>query len=113
MEQLNSQNVKSKIIVVRNTKVIIDTDVAELYGVKTKEINQAYKNNPDKFLIDYVIILSKEEKIELVKNFDHLQKLKYSSQSPKAFTEKGLYMLATILKSPQATQTIPLSVSFP
>ena len=90
MEQLNSQNVKSKIIAIRNTKVIIDRDVAELYGVETKEINQAYKNNPDKFLIDYVIILSKEEKIELVKNFYHLQKLKYSSQSPKAFTEKGI-----------------------
>ena len=89
MNQLNSFNVESKIIIVRNTKIIIDRDVAELYGVETKEINQAYKNNPDKFLIDYVIILSKEEKIELVKNFDHLQKLKFLVNSQRLLLKKG------------------------
>jgi len=105
MELIRFNNVEDKIITIRNTKVIIDSDVAQLYGVQTKEINQAIKNNPDKFLTDYIILLTKEEKNELVKNFDHLQKLKYSSKLPNAITEKGLYMLATILKSPQATQT--------
>lgn len=105
MELIKFNNVENKIITIRNIKVIIDSDVAELYGVQTKEINQAIKNNPEKFPEDYTIELTKEEKNELVKIFDHLNKLKFSSALPKAFTEKGLYMLATILKSPQATQT--------
>ena len=105
MELIIFNNVENRIITLRNTKVIIDSDVAELYGVQTKEINQAIKNNPEKFPEDYTIELTKVEKTELVKNFDHLNKLKFSSALPKAFTEKGLYMLATILKSPQATQT--------
>ncbi|MCG2814081.1 MAG: ORF6N domain-containing protein [Thermodesulfovibrionales bacterium] len=63
------------------------------------------KNNPDKFLGGYILELSKEEKNELVENFHRFEKLKHSTVNPKAFTEKGLYMLATILKSPQATQT--------
>jgi phage regulator Rha-like protein len=105
MELIKFNNVENRIFTLRNTKVIIDSDVAELYGVQTKEINQAIKNNPEKFPEDYTIELTKVEKTELVKNFDHLNKLKFSSALPKAFTEKGLYMLATILKSPQATQT--------
>lgn len=113
MNQLNSFNVESKIIVVRNTKVIIDRDVAELYGVETRDINKAVKNNLDKFPEGYYFELTINEKDELVKNFHHLNSIKHSKVNPKAFTEKGLYMLATILKSPQATQTTPLSVSFP
>lgn len=105
MKLIKFNNVENRIVTLRNTKVIIDSDVAELYGVQTKEINQAIKNNPEKFPEDYTIELTKVEKTELVKNFDHLNKLKFSSALPKAFTEKGLYMLATILKSPQATQT--------
>ena len=97
--------VESKIIELRNQKVILDSDVANLYGVTTKEINQAVKNNPEKFPEGYIFSLTKEEKAEVVKNFDHLEKLKFSTQLPKAFTEKGLYMLATILKSDMATQT--------
>jgi pantoate kinase len=78
--------------------------VAELYGVETKRVNEAVSNNPDKFPEGYIIDLSSEEWGNL--------KSKFSTSSwggknklPKAFTEKGLYMLATILKSPQATQT--------
>lgn len=98
-------NVKEKIINIRNQKVILDTDVAYLYGVKTKEVNQAVRNNPDKFPYGYVFDLTLDEKVEVVKNFDHLEKLKFSKVAPKAFTEKGLYMLATILKSQVATET--------
>ena len=85
--------------------VILDRDVAALYGVETKEINQAVKNNPGKFLEGYIVTLTNREKNELVKNFDRFNTLKHSSSAPSTFTEKGLYMLATILKSPAATQT--------
>lgn len=98
-------NVEEKIITLRNQQVILDCDVAELYGVATKEINQAVRNNPEKFPDGYIFELDSQEKGEVVKNFDHLQNLRFSPQFPKAFTEKGLYMLATILKSPRAVQT--------
>ncbi len=97
--------VEDKILTVRNQSVILDSDVAELYGVETRDINKSVKNNPDKFPVGYIFELDKSEKREVVEIFHHLKKLKYSSVLPKAFTEKGLYMLATILKSEQATQT--------
>ena len=106
MNEIISYNeVEKRILQIREQSVLLDRDVAELYGVLTKEINQAVSNNPDKFPKNYVISLSKKEKSELVKNFDRFEKLKHSSVHPTAFTEKGLYMLATILKSPIATQT--------
>jgi len=98
-------DVDSKIIEIRKIKVLLDSDVASLYGIQTKEVNQAVKNNPDKFPKGYIISINKNEKSELVKIFDRFNKLKHSSAPVKAFTEKGLYMLATILKSPKATQT--------
>lgn len=97
--------VENKIITIRDQKVIVDSDVAVLYGVETKRINEAVKNNPDKFPGGYMMELSQSEKDKVVENFDHLNKLKFSSQLPKVFTEKGLYMLATILKSSRATET--------
>jgi phage regulator Rha-like protein len=97
--------VQDLIVELRGQQVLIDADVAKLYGVETKEINRAVSNNPDKFPDGYVLKLSGEEKSEVVKNFHHLEKLRFSPHPPKAFTEKGLYMLATILKSKQATQT--------
>ena len=103
MEEL--ENVESKIITLRNQQVIIDCDVAELYGVQTRDINKAVKNNPEKFPKGYIFQLEPPEKAEVVENFHHLEKIRFSPQLPKAFTEKGLYMLATILKSPQAVQT--------
>jgi len=103
MEVLNIGNLENKIIVLRNEKVLLSNDVAEIYGVETRDINKALKNNPEKFPNGYVVELSKDEKKEVVENFHHLEKLKYSPHLPKAFTEKGLYMLATILKSKRAT----------
>ncbi len=97
--------VEDKIIEVRQQNVIIDSDVADLYGVETKQINQALSRNSNKFPDGYVISLTKQEKEEVVTNCDHLEKLKFSPSLPKAFTEKGLYMLATILKSPKAVET--------
>ena len=96
---------ESKIIVVRNIQVILDRDVAELYGVETRDINKAVKNNPKKFPPGYVIELNNNEKEELIKNFDRFKKLKHSTVAPHAFTEQGLYMLATILKGDLAIST--------
>ena len=85
-------DIEDKLIKYGTKIVLIDSDVAILYGVTTKEVNQAVSNNLDKFPSGYIIELTKEEKIEVVKKFDHLEKLKYSPYLPKVFTEKGLYM---------------------
>ncbi len=98
------KDVESKVITLRNQYVLIDKDVAELYGVETKRINEAVRNNPDKFPEGYVFELQLSENQQLVEIFDRFKTLNHSF-STKAFTEKGLYMLATILKSPIATQT--------
>lgn len=98
------EDVKNAIVPLRGVEVIPDFLVAHLYGVQTKEVNQAVKNNPDKFPEGFILEYSKEEKSELVKKFDQFN-IKHSSAKVKGFTEKGLYMLATILKSRIATQT--------
>ncbi len=105
MRMVKLETVQDKIIDIRGEKVILDSDVAALYGVKTKSINEAVKNNPDKFPEGYIVRLTDSEKKELVENFDQFNKIKHSSADLKAFTEKGLYMLATIIKSPKAVQT--------
>ena len=92
----NIVDVESKIITIRNQQVILDSDVAELYGVKTKRVNEAVSNNPEKFPEGYVFELFEHEKNELVEIFDRFNRQKHSTAMPKAFTEKGLYMLATI-----------------
>lgn len=102
---MNDEAVENKIIKIRDTYIILDSDVAELYGVETKRVNEAVKNNPEKFPDGYLIELDSIEKDELVENFDRFDKLKHSTASPKAFTEKGMYMLATILKSSKAVET--------
>jgi len=105
MDIVKFESLEKKLIQYNNDVVLVDKDVAELYGVSTKEINQAVSNNLDKFPNSYILELSKEDKNELVKNFDRFKKLKHSTVNPKVFTEKGLYMLATILKGDVATQT--------
>jgi hypothetical protein len=103
MDVLKINSVEEKIITLRGIPVILDSDVAQLYEVETREINQAVKNNPDKFPEGYIIQLNKQEwgnlksKI-LISSWGGKNKL------PNVFTEKGLYMLATILKSPTATK---------
>ena len=96
-------NVQRSIVSVRGQQIIIDADVAHLYGVETKRINEAVRNNPDKFPSDYMFILTKEE-VEALRSKNSSTNLSLKSRTlPKAFTEKGLYMLATILKSKHAT----------
>lgn len=103
------ENLKEIIIEIRGQRVLLDADVAVIYGVETKRINEAVKNNPDRFPSGYVIELNDDDKNELVENFDRFNRLKHSSATPRAFTEKGIYMLATILKSQQALQ-VTLSI---
>lgn len=105
MNLIPFQEVKDKIIHLRGQDVILDFAVAELYGVETREVNQAVKNNQNKFPDGYVFEVNKQEKSEVIKNFDDLGSMKFSPTQPKAFTEKGLYMLATILKGERATET--------
>ena len=103
MNILPFQTIKEKIITINDLPVILDFDVAELYGVQTKEVNQAVKNNPNKFPDGYVFKLDDKQITDLrSKNLTANSK---SRVAPKAFTEKGLYMLATILKGKVATAT--------
>jgi hypothetical protein len=98
------ENLTELIIELRDERVLLDADVAQIYGVETRDINKAVANNPDKFPAGYIVELSKPEKDGLVEKFHRFAKLKHSTVNPKAFTEKGLYMMATILKSQQATE---------
>ena len=105
LPDVTSEDVEERVLVLRNQRVLIDSDVAELYGIETKRVNEAVRNNPEKFPYGYIFVLDKYEKQEVVENFDHLNKLKFSKVQPTAFTERGLYMLATILKSERAIST--------
>ena len=113
---ISMEDVHNKIVVLRDEPVILDRDVAELYGVQTKEINQAVRNNPEKFPAGYMFVLNNQEVAEVrskilttpLENIENEQVMPDFSKShynPTAFTERGLYMMATILKSKQAVLT--------
>ena len=107
--ELVVQRVESMILAIRGVNVILDADVADLYSVETKRINEAVKNNPDKFPEDYMFVLTDEELQVLRSKFStsNILRSKFSTKSrtlPRAFTEKGLYMLATILRSKKSIE---------
>lgn len=111
-DMVKIENLKGKIIKIGGQSVLLDSDVANIYGVETKRINEAVKNNPDKFPVGYIIELDKAEWDALKSKFSTSMK-GGKVKLPSAFTEKGLYMLATILKSPVATQaTISIIETF-
>ncbi len=87
----------------RGQRVVLDADLAELYGVQTKVLNQAVKRNAERFPEDFTFRLTEQEKTEVVTNCDHLQRLKFSPQLPAAYTEHGAIMAAMVVNSPQAT----------
>ncbi len=101
---LLSLKVQEKIAIIRRQPVISDADVAELYGVETKRINEAVRNNPDKFPEDYMFSITQEELDDLRSKISTTNISTKSRIMPKVFTERGLYMLATILKSKRATE---------
>jgi len=94
--------IQQRILLIRGEKVIIDADLAEAYGVTTKALNQAIRRNADRFPADFMFRLTKEEKREVVTNCDHLENLKFSPVNPRAFTEHGAIMAASVLNSPKA-----------
>ena len=100
---LDVKIIQERILEIRGQKVLLDQDVALIYGVETKRINEAVKNNPEKFPEGYLIQISKDEWVGLKSKFS-TSKRGGKVKPPTAFPEKGLYMLATILKSPQATE---------
>ncbi|PUE65989.1 ORF6N domain-containing protein [Arcobacter caeni] len=100
---INENNIKDKIYTIRNLQVMLDKDLAELYGVETKRINEAVKNNQDKFQDDFYFELSDYEFEDLRSKFSTANFSK-TRINPKVFTEQGIYMLATILKSKMASQ---------
>lgn len=98
-------SIKNKIFVIRNTQVMIDKDLAELFGTTTKAFNQAVNRNIDRFPSDFRFQLNETEKNELVTNCDRFKTLKHSTSNPYAFTEQGVSMLSAILKSDIAIET--------
>ena len=96
--------IESRILVVRGHKAIIDADLALLYGVQTKALNQAVKRNAERFPQDFMFQLTADEKTEVVTTCDHLQKLKFSKALPYAFTEHGAIQAANVLNSARAVE---------
>ena len=86
------ERIEKTILLIRGQKVIIDADLAELYGVTTKRLNEQVRRNRSRFPEDFIFQLTTEEKSEVVANCDHLSKLKFSKTLPYAFTEHGAIM---------------------
>lgn len=105
---ISTNEVEKLMLNVRGQNVLLDRDVAMLYGVETKRVNEAVKNNPEKFPEGYILELDEKESSVLRSKFSTLEQRegrgRHSKYNVKAFTEKGLYMLATILKSPRAVE---------
>lgn len=98
------ERVEETILFIRGQKAILDADLAKLYGVTTKRLNEQVKRNHERFPEDFMFQLTTEEKAEVVANCDHLSTLKYSRTLPHAFTEHGAIMAATVLSTPRAIE---------
>ena len=98
------ESVKSKIFTIREVQVMLDNDLAKLYDVKTKRLNEQVKRNIDRFPEDFMFQLTSSEKNELVAKCDHLQNLKFSSTNPYVFTQEGVASLSGVLKSKKAEE---------
>ena len=96
--------VADRILVLRGQRVMLDADLAGLYGVDTKVLNQAVKRNAERFPMDFMFQLTAAEKAEVVTNCDHLGRFKFSSSLPYAFTEHGALMLGNVRKSSRAVE---------
>lgn len=101
-DMIPDEVIMNKVVIIRNQRVMIDADMAELYDVTTKRLNEAVKRNSTRFPIDFMFQLTISEKDDLVANCDHLRKLKFSPYKPFAFTEHGAVMLASVLNSERA-----------
>jgi hypothetical protein len=99
---LPSDTIERRILVVRGHKVILDADLAALYGVTTSRLNEQVKRNAARFPADFVFQLSDGEKAEVIAKCDHLSRLRFSPTFPYAFTEHGALMAANVLSSARA-----------
>ncbi|MBP7654108.1 ORF6N domain-containing protein, partial [Candidatus Dependentiae bacterium] len=104
IESVEMHQIQSKIYTIRGLQVMIDSDLAEFYGVATKVMNQAVKRNKNRFPEEFIFRLTINEKNELVTNCDRFAKLKHSATTPYAFTEQGVAMLSAVLKSEVAVK---------
>jgi hypothetical protein len=98
------ERIEQRIFIIRDQKVMLDKDLAGLYGVPTKRLNEQVKRNIRRFPEDFMFRLTKAEKEKVVANCDHLKSLKFSAQFPYAFTEQGVAMLSSVLNSERAIQ---------
>ncbi|MFH1190037.1 MAG: ORF6N domain-containing protein [Candidatus Omnitrophota bacterium] len=101
-EMILQENIESRILQIRGRKVMLDRDIADLYGVSTKALNQAVRRNSMRFPKDFMLILTSAEQKELVTNCDRFAVLKHSTHLPHAFTEQGVAMLSSVLNSERA-----------
>ena len=98
------EKVEERILIIRGHKVMLDTDLAELYGVTTARLNQQVNRNIDRFPDDFMLTLTPSEKADLIAKCNNLRRLKFYPGMPKAFTEHGSVMLASVLNTPIAVQ---------
>jgi hypothetical protein len=98
------ERIETKILLIRGQKVMVDADLAELYDVPTKRLNEQVKRNRARFPADFVFRLTTQEKAEVVANCDHLNRLRFSPALPYAFTEHGAIMAAAVLNSARAIE---------
>ncbi len=96
--------IASRILLVRGQKVMVDADLAALYGVTTKRLNEQIKRNPGRFPGEFAFRLTREEKREVVAKCDHLANLRFASGLPLAFTEHGALMASAVLNTSQAVE---------
>jgi len=101
---IQEEIVKERIYLIRGRKAMLDADLAVLYGVKTFRLNEAVKRNLRRFPDDFMFRLTESEKEEVIANCDHLKDLKFSPYLPRAFTEQGVAMLSSVLRSKRAIQ---------
>jgi hypothetical protein len=94
-----------RILTIRGQRVMLDADLAALYGVSTKRLNQQVSRNSDRFPSEFMFRLTTQERAEVVANCNHLSGLKFSAHMPHAFTEHGVLMAASVLNTPVAVHT--------
>lgn len=93
------EKIDRSILVIRGYRIMLDRDLADIYGVKTSRLNEQVKRNIDRFPEDFMFQLTDQEKEDVIANCDHLDKLKFSRTNPYAFTEHGTIMLASVLNT--------------
>jgi ORF6N domain-containing protein len=108
--ELVEASLERRILTIRGKSVMIDADLAELYGVQTRVLNQAVRRNKERFPPEFMFQLTRAEKKEVITNCDHLAKLKFSPVLPLAFTEHGTLMLGNVLNSERAIEVSLLIV---